>query len=100
MANQLPILVDEVLHFAHDEQISKRKLSLILRLHIYENKDFNPGDMVQMFITDGKNKRVKWISPRRIISIDTETGTVKVPSRSSKSVCAAVDDDLAATHEK
>lgn len=48
--------------------------------------------MVPVFIKYRKSKRVKWTSPRQVMNIDTESGSVTVPGRSSKTVCSAVKD--------
>lgn len=98
-ANQRPIPVDEVLQAAHDELIYKRNLTLVMRSKNYCSNSFKVGDSVQVFFKDGKSKRGKWLSPRNIKNIETETVTVTVPGLSGKNICATVEDILPARYE-
>lgn len=81
-----------MLQLVHDELIYKRKLPLMLRANIYKNSDFELGDMVAIFLKDGKSKRGKWMSPQQIIEIDTEAGTVTLPDASVKVFWATFED--------
>ena len=63
----------------------------------YESSDFKIGDLVEVFIHDGKSKRGSWTSPRQVLSIDHDAGCVSVPGRAGKSLSAAVEDVRAAT---
>lgn len=96
MINQKPIPVDDELRIAHDELIAKRKLTLILRSNATTNESFKIGDLVQIYIKDGKQKRGSWTSPRQILSIDVEAGSITVPGKAGKTICAAVEDARAA----
>ena len=57
------------------------------------------GDYVQIFIQDGKSKRGSWTSPRQVLSIDSEAGSIVVPGRAGKQICAAFEDVRAARSE-
>lgn len=52
LANQRPINADENLQSDHSKRISKRILTLILRLNDYSSCSFKHGDMLQVFIND------------------------------------------------
>lgn len=92
VANQRPIQVDAELQAAHDELIAKRKLTLIMRSNTFPSQSFKVGDLVQIYINDGKSKRGSWTSPRKVLEINTNAGSVTVPGRSGKTVTAAIED--------
>ena len=96
IAGQLPIAVDDELQKAHEELIAKRKLTLILRSKVFPADSFKIGDLVQVFIKDGKAKRGSWSSPRAVLSIDSTSGTLTIPGRAGKTISAAVEDVRAA----
>ena len=77
---------------ARDEIIAKRKLTLILRSHVTADPVVDPGDMVQVYVRTGKEKRGKWLSPRTALSIDRTAGTVTVAGSNGRKIVAAVED--------
>ena len=96
ITGQLPIAVDDELQKAHEELIAKHKLTLILRSKVFPADSFKIGDLVQVFIKDGKAKRGSWSSPRAVLSIDSTSGTLTIPGRAGKTISAAVEDVRAA----
>lgn len=72
--SQRPVLVHDEPQAAHHELIAKRKLTLIMRSNDYLSQSIKIGDLVQIFIHDGKAKRGSWISPRKVLSTDTAAG--------------------------
>ena len=78
--------------YARDQLIAKRKLTLILRSHITADPVVNPGDIVQVYVRTGKEKRGRWLSPRTALSIDRSAGTVTVAGSNGKRIVAAVED--------
>lgn len=70
-----------------------------MRSNVYTNSQFKPGDLVQVFVQSGNEKRGTWSSPRQVLSIYTQARSVIVPGRAGISVCAAMEDVRAALDE-
>lgn len=58
-----------------------------------------PGNMVQVFINNGQEKRGKWLSPRLISAVDTQAETVSVPGSNGLKIVAALGDTRLAITE-
>lgn len=99
LANQRPLPVDDELQKAHNELIAKRKLTLILRSNVYCTQSFKPGDFVQVYIKSGNEKRGKWTSPRQVLSINREAGSITVHDRAGNIISAAFEDCRAAPNQ-
>lgn len=77
---------------AHVNLSAKRKLNRILRSHVHRNEAIKIGDMVQVYVKNDKSKRGSWSSPRILLSIDDEAGSVVVPGRGGQRMSAAFED--------
>lgn len=100
ISSQRPIPVDEELHTAHDELIAKRKLTLIMRTNTFLSAQLKIGDLVQVFLHDGKSKRGSWNSPRNVLSINSEVRSITVPGRSGKVISADIENVRAHTENE
>lgn len=70
----------------------KRKLTRILRSKFSNLPSLAEWDLVEVYISDGKNKRGKWSSPRIVTNCDHKNGTVTVPGTTGRVVQAALKD--------
>lgn len=86
-----PVPVDEELLEAHANLIARRKLMRILRSHSLSTQDFRVGDLAQIFSKRGKEKRGRWLSPRQVISINTESGMLSVPGAAGHQINVAFE---------
>lgn len=84
---------------SQDKITAKRKLNRILRSNTLQTHSFKPGDIVQVYLNDDNAKRGAWSSPRVILSIDHDSGSIVVPGRGRKRVIAAVEDARAVPDE-
>ena len=91
-----PVPVDAELLEAHANLVARRKLTKILRSHSLSEKDFRPGDLVQVYVKRGKEKRGRWLSPRQVISINTDAGMLSVPGAAGRQISVAFEDARAA----
>lgn len=62
-----PGLVDKELLKAHIHIIAHCKLTRIIRSPSLKENDIRIGDLVQVFIKRGHQKRRRWLSPRKVI---------------------------------
>lgn len=79
---------------------AKRKLTKILRTKSTHDTIISAGDLVEIFIKIGKQKRGKWSSPRTVLNFDPESWTVTVPSSNGRTMKAAVEDVRLAVSEE
>lgn len=91
-----PAPVDAEMLEAHANLVARRKLTKILRSHSLEENEFRTGDLVQIFMKRGHEKRGRWLSPRQVIAIDTDVVMVTVPGAASHTVNVALEDVRAA----
>lgn len=52
-----------------------------------------------MFIREGKEKGGKWTSPRNVLSVDRNSGTVTLCGAKNRNIVAAVEDTRIAVFE-
>lgn len=76
--------------------MGRRKLTRILRSHTLQPSQFRVGDLVQVFVKRGHQKRGKWLSPRQIINIDIEAGMLSVPGSAGHTINVALENARAA----
>ena len=87
-----PVYIPDELIEAREQIHAKRKLVLILRSKSITDIQINPGDLVQVFIKDSKEKRGKWSTPKIVLDTDIAMRTVSVPGKMGKKVRAAFED--------
>jgi len=87
-----PVFVPIEIMEAHQNLKAKRKLTMILRSKACTDERFSPGQLVQVFIKQGKEKRGKWSSDKPVLSYDDESRSVTVPGASGRKIVAAVED--------
>ena len=75
---------------------AKRKFTRILRSKAIDNTPVAIGDLIEVFVRHGKNKKGKWLSPRCVLSIDPRSGSLTVPGSSGRTITAAFEDVRAA----
>lgn len=90
--DETPQKITEELVRARDILSAKRKLTLIMRTKATADPILHAGDLVQIFVKKGHEKRGRWLSPRVVLSVDTNAGTVSVPGSNGHKVVAAVED--------
>lgn len=88
----LPQLTLAKLVHAHDELKAKRKLTLMLRSKVTRDSVVELGDLVQVFVKEGKDKRGKRLSTRVVLSVDNDFGIVSVLGSSGRPISAAAED--------
>ena len=59
----------------------------------------NAGNLVQVFIQNGKEKCGKWSSPHSVISVDNDSGIVTVPGSRGHKIRAAIEDTRVAIQD-
>lgn len=59
--------VDGALVEAHDNLVARRTLTNILRSNNFTLQKISPGDLVQVYMKRGLEKRGTWLSPNQII---------------------------------
>lgn len=91
-----PILVPDEIINAHQILKAKRKLTMILRSKICKQERFTPGQLVQVFIKQGKEKRGKWTGDKPVLSYNEDSRAVTVPGANGRKIVAAVEDVRAA----
>lgn len=82
-----------------DILIEKRNLNLIMRLKSAADLQIEPGNLVQVYIKTGHEKRGKWSTPRIENMVDMSAGTVFVPGSNGKKIIAALEDTRVAIVE-
>lgn len=90
---------DEIID-AQNTLEAKRKLTKILRAKSTLDTVIFTGDLVEIFIKTGKQKRGNWSSPRVVLKFDPESWTVMVPSSNGRTIKAAVEDVRLAVNEE
>lgn len=98
MSSRKKILLGEALKAAHDDLITKGGLKLIIRSHVSVAESSNVGDLTSL--SQRRSPEMgKWSFPRKILSIDTEAGSITVTERAGKMICPAVEDGRAAIYD-
>lgn len=87
-----PAIVPEELLEAQITLSAKRKLVRILSLKSPTDISVSPGDLVEIYIKQDKQKRGKWLSPRVILDFDPSTSSVTVPGSNGRTIRAAIED--------
>lgn len=95
-SDMAPVPVDKELSEAHINIIVGRKLILILRSHSLKENTFRIGDLVQVFVKRGHGKGGRCLSPRQVISIETESGMLSVPGLTGHKIIVAFEDSRVA----
>ena len=90
--NKLPIEIPSCLLEAHFDLIAKRKLNLILKSKAPQVPPIKVADLIQVYIKLRDDKRGKWTSPRVVLNVHNQTGTVTVPGSNGKVLNAAYED--------
>lgn len=70
----------------------KRELIRVLRSKSLHTCPTASEHMMVIYVKHANEKRVKWSSPRIILKVDNDTGTVTVPESKKKTICAAPED--------
>lgn len=63
---------------------AKRKLTLVLNSKSVQDKSVQVGDMVEVFVKHGKEKRGKWTEALPVLSFDFENRSVCLPGKKRK----------------
>lgn len=71
---------------------SERKLTKILQSKSNVDIAFSAGDKIKVFVHISKHKHSKWTSLLTVLSFDTESWTVTVPSAKNKTMKAAIEN--------
>lgn len=71
---------------------ARRKLNRIFRSYSHDYGAFKVGDMVMVYVNVGNTKRGSLSSPRIILSINHDGGSVVVPGRAGRRMSAAFED--------
>lgn len=87
-----PVVVAHDLITALETLIAKKELNLIMRTKATVDPVINPGDLVQVYILHGHEKRGKWSSPRAVNSVDSDSGIFTVPGSRVHKINAAIED--------
>lgn len=85
------ILVDYAIIKAHANHAARRKLIGILRSHSLQPGQFKPGDLVPVFVRGGKQNRGKWLSPRQIMSTDSEACILSILGLAGRLISVAFE---------
>lgn len=91
-AGTAPNLVPDELISAQQALAAKRKMILILRLKAPSVPAIADGDIVQVYVKSGNEKRGKWLSTTSVIRFDPESVVVTVNGGQGNRISAAVED--------
>lgn len=78
---------------------AKRNLTKILRSKAISDISIAPGDLVEVYVKDGKSKRGSWSSPKTVLQFYPSSWTVTVPDANGKTMRAAIEDVRFAVEE-
>lgn len=81
---------------AHENLKAKKKPTLILRSKATSDESFKPGNIVQVFIKKGNEKRGKSSGDKVVLEYDHDSRIVIVPGSGGRRIRAAVEDVRAA----
>lgn len=71
-------------------------MTKILRSRSLSANDFRAGDLVQVYVKQGKERRGKWWSPRQVININNDDRMLSVPGTAGLQIVVAFEDARAA----
>jgi len=91
-SGNVPRIVPKEIREAHENLKAKRKLTLILRSKATTDEKYESGDMVQIYVKKGNEKRGKWSGDKIVLSYDESSRSVTVPGGRGKRIIAAVED--------
>lgn len=77
---------------AHVKLSATRKLKHTSCSRVHRNDAVRVDDMVQVYVKNYRSKRGSWSSPRIILSIDGEAGSVVVSARGGKRMFATLEE--------
>lgn len=72
--------------------LAKKKLPLVLLSKSVQEIPVNIGDMVQVYVKNGKWKQEKWSEPKQAINFDNHYKNFTVPASSGRSIRSALED--------
>ena len=87
-----PVPLPKELVDAHDALIARRRLTKILKSKSVSDAMFAVGDLVEVFIKKGKEKRGKWSTSKSILTYDHPSRTVTVAGKNGRVISAAIED--------
>lgn len=103
LLNDYPTLLPDDLHQAHEMLAAKRKLAHIPLSKAPKHLGIAPGGTVEVFVKHANHKRGSGSSPRTVLDINYNNGSVTVPGSyghhiqaAFKDVCPAITDDCIA----
>ena len=91
-ADKFPVPIPDEILAAHEQLLSKRKLTLILRSKSVIDNPVNVADLFQVYIKLQHEKRGHWSASKPILAYDPSSRTVTVPGANGKRMKAAIED--------
>eukprot|EP00737_Agarophyton_chilense_P003638 gb/GEZJ01004314.1/.p1 GENE.gb/GEZJ01004314.1/~~gb/GEZJ01004314.1/.p1 ORF type:complete len:153 (-),score=18.72 gb/GEZJ01004314.1/:413-871(-) len=90
IVGKLPVEIPHDFIKAPENSRAKRKITLILRSQSVKENPISVGDLIEVFLKNGKEKRGHWTNPMPVLSYDHTSRTVKVFGTKCKQMNAGI----------